>query len=413
MHKTSYLEQVSRKSEQYHAKYGHRPWKANAFFWFWNLVQLVRFQRPMRPLKDGVCRVGFHLKGGLGDILVSLNYLKNLHRFLGGALAFDVYVSDKRDFLETIRTLCREQDFVKQVLPKFQLRHDYDLFVELVRFPAILHCNESKISELFPELHRWCLAVDKFHRDHPVVFRYSTHGDYIGLKLVMLHGHNRLQQADVADLIHVESAFCPKVLADAQETLAKFSLHGKRFITLQRGVGGGDRNVSTKLWPMEHYETLVALIREKVPDICIVQIGTQKNLPIRGVDMDLRDKTSFEDVMVFMRESSCHIDGECGLVHLRHFLAGGASIVLFGPTDEKFFAYPENVNMNSGICPGGCEWITASYTSRCARGFEENECLVKLSPETVLPRVLEVLDASSKNSLQERESAIPALPCRA
>ena len=395
MHKTPYLEQISRKSEQYHAKYGHNPWKANGAFLLWNFARLFQFQRGMRPKADDVCRIGFLLKGGIGDIIVALNYLQNFHRYLGGAFAFDVYVTTKRGEYETIQVLCREQDFIKQVLPKSQLRHDYDLFVELVRFPDILHCNLPKINALSQKLHDWCLAVDRFHRENPVVYRYATHGDYIGVKLATLQGRNRLQQADVENLIGVESVFQPKILVDTQETLAKFSLDRQHFITIQRGVGGGNRNESNKLWPMEHYESLIALIKKQLPDVCLVQVGTKKNLPMRGIDLDLRDKTSFEDVMVLMRESQCHIDGECGLVHLRHFLAGGPSVVLFGPTDKNFFGYAENVNLCLGLCPGGCEWITAAYTLHCARGFAENVCLTKLMPESVLDKVLETLDFQS------------------
>ena len=392
MYITSYLERVSRKSEQYHAKYGKNPLQANCRFLLWNLGQLLlQFKRPMRSKADNVCRIGFVLKGGVGDILISLNYLLNFHRFLGETFGFDLYVQKKRGLCEIVQTLCHEQNFVKQVLPASQMKREYDLLIEMIRYPDIRYLNESKVRSLCPKLYQWCLAVDRFHQENPIVYRYGTHCDFIGIKLATLQGRNRLRQADIDNLIQVESVFQPKNLVNSHEVLAKYSLENRRFITMQRGVGGRDRNVATRLWPLQHYETLAGLIKERMPEVCIVQIGTKENLPIKGVDMDLRGKTPFEDLMILMRRSSCHIDGECGLVHLRHFLHGGPSVVLFGPTDKPFYGYAENINLKSDVCAGGCEWITAVYATKCPCGFSENVCLSRLSPDTVLSHVMKTL----------------------
>jgi len=389
MYKSTYLERASRRSEQIHAKYGNHPWKANCNFLLWNLGQLFAFNRSMRPKSDDICRIGFRLRGGVGDILISLNWLQNFHRFLNGAFAFDLYVQSKEGLCEIAQTLCREQNFIKQVLPASQMKRDYDLYIKMMRYPDIHYYNESKVGSLSPKLHQWCLAVDKFRRENSVVYRNGTYGEHLGIKLAILQGQNRLQQGDIDNLIQVESTFKPKILADANETLAKFSLVNKWFITMQRGAGREDKDASTKLYPLQHYETLTKLIKKRIPESCIVQVGTQKNPPINGVDMDLRGKTSFEDVMVLMQQSSCHIDGECGLVHLRHFLQGGVSIVLFGPTTKHFYEYAENVNVQSDACAGGCEWLTPIAPTKCPRGFAENVCMIRLAPEAVLEHVLQ------------------------
>ena len=394
MYKTSYLERVSRKSEQYNARYGSNPLKACFRFWLWNIAQLFYFPPSMHPKADDICRIGIRLKGGVGDIIVSLNYLQNLRRYFGCEFAFDIYVQDKRELFEIVQTLCREQDFVKQVFPFSKLKREYDLYIEMVRYVEIKFCNESKINRLYPGLHDWCQRVNDFHRANPVAYRYATYGDYVGTKLAQLHGHNRLKQADVDNTVQVKSVFQPKIVVDKHETFAKFSLENKRFITIQRGVGGGDRNDSTRLWPLEYYETLVRLIKERMPEVCVVQVGTLRNTPICGVDTDLRGKTSFDEVMVLIREADCHVDGECGLVHLRHFLQGGPSVVLFGPTSEQFYGYEENINLRSDACAGGCEWITPLYSAKCPRGFDENMCLTKLLPEVVLEHVLETLNVN-------------------
>ena len=299
---------------------------------------------------------------------------------------------------EIVQTLCREQHFVKQVLPTSLVKRDYDLYIEMLRYPDILYFNESKIRSLSTELHQWCLAVDQFRKDNPIVYRFGTYGDYIGRKMATIQGHNRLQQADIGHLVQVESVYQPKILADTKETLNKLSLGNTRFITLHRGIGHRVGNDSTKLWSHKYYETLARLIKKHMPDVCIVQIGTAERLSIDGIDKDLRGKTSFEDAMVLMKQSSCHIDGECGFVHLRHFLNGGTSVVLFGPTDKNFYGYVENVNLVSDACPGGCEWMTAEYSTKCPRGFKDNVCLSGLAPEMVLSHVIKTLEAENCTS---------------
>jgi len=400
MNRTSYLEQVSRRSEQCHTKYRDRPWKANFNFWIWHLGQLFAFKRSMRPKSDNVCRIGFLLRGGVGDMLISLNYLQNFHRFLGESFAFDLYVQKKEGLCEIVQTLCQEQHFVKQVLPTSQVKRDYDLYIEILGYPDILYFNESKIHSLSPKLHQWCLAVNQFRRDNFVAFRTGTSGSYIGNRLAMLQGHNRLQLADIGNFVQVESVYQPKILIDLHETLDKFSLGNTRFITLHRGIGHRTANDGMKLWPQKYYETLARLIKEQMPDVCLVQIGVKERLPINGIDKDLRGQTSFEEAMVLMRQSSCHIDGEGGFVHLRHFLHGGTSVVLFGPTDKQFYGYAENINLLSDACAGGCEWMTAVYSTKCPRGFKDNKCLTSLSPETVLSHVIKTLETepiASKN----------------
>jgi len=73
---------------------------------------------------------------------------------------------------------------------------------------------------------------------------------------------------------------------------------------------------------------------------------------------------------------------------------------LFGPTDKQFYGYAENINLLSDACAGGCEWMTAVYSTKCPRGFKDNKCLTSLSPETVLSHVIKTLETepiASKN----------------
>ena len=391
--KTNYLEQASRRIERYAVKYEDSPWKANFHFFFWSLTQLFRFRRKqMRPKQDEICRIAFELMGGIGDIILTLNYIQNFSRFLDVKHVIDLYVPSDPELCETMKILCCGQDFVRHLHSNRLRRGDYDLHIEIVRCPALLYVNRPKIAALSPKLLKWCDTNNQFQQENPLIYCHGGPGDYLSNRLAILQGRNRIQQADIGNLIGVEPTFRPKFFIDRQETLTKFGLIDTPFITLQRGVGDGvDRNYSTKLWPHEYYESLISQLRERFPQTKTVQVGAESSLLMQNADVDLRGKTSFEEVMVILTASRCHIDGECGLVHLRHFLDAGSGVVLFGPTDEHFFGYPENINLRSDVCPGGCEWITTNYFRQCVCGFEQNECLVRLSPEAVLGKVTEVL----------------------
>lgn len=73
---------------------------------------------------------------------------------------------------------------------------------------------------------------------------------------------------------------------------------------------------------------------------------------LNGVDIDLVGETSIAELMALLKESQVHLDGECGMVHIRHFVCQKPSIVLFGPTSPKLKGYKENINLrNDGCCP--------------------------------------------------------------
>ena len=383
---------MARKIDKYLVRYGDSFWKIGIRIFFWKLTRLFSFRLPMFPKNDSVCRVAFILKGGVGDILVAMNFVQNFSSWLHVEQAIDLGIPTRRALLSTVQELSRGQTFLRKIVSPHRLSHDYDLLIEIVRYPNILYSNKKKLSQRAPALAAWIESVEKFQRENPLLYRHGTPGDYLGARWTLLQGQNRLSQADVGGKIGVKSVFCPQHSIPVPEVLKKFGLENRPFLTLQRGVGGGNRNVSTKLWPEEHYKNFVALFKKRFPEIPVVQLGTEKNPPIPGCDLDLRGKTTFAEVMALVAEASVHLDGECGMVHLRHFLNGRPSVVLFGPTDERFYGYPENINLRSNACPGGCEWLSVFYTTCCSRGFAENECLTRLSPETVLDGVAKILE---------------------
>ena len=348
------------------------------------------------PKNDSVCRVGFIIRGGVGDLILAINFIKNFHDYLRAENAslelwIDLIVPDKRGHLDIVRTLARGQEFIHRVCGFHQMPRYYDLLVEIIRFSEVLFAKEKKIARLSPRLSSWIKTVKAFRKTSAYAYAHGSPGYFLGNQTTLMLGQKRLSQADVGSVIGVQTSFRPILAIDAGEIKKRFDLTDP-FLTLQRGAGGkeGDRN--TKLWPVEKYARLVQLLRRARPDVAVVQLGVEKNAQIEGVTHDLRGKTSFEELMALSAEAACHVDAECGIVHLRHFLTGKPSVVLFGPTDDRLYGYGENFNLRSaGSCGGGCEWITSDYMRRCPRGFGLPPCMEDISPEDVFRAVETVL----------------------
>lgn len=405
MPKRSFLDDASMKIDKYVAQYGVSSKRAGLRFGVWaalrgfgfpEVLGLTRWapsERRPKPVDDDVCRVKIEVFGGLGDLILALNYIQALDAAFVGKREIVVY-SQRDKSLGAIQNLCREQDFPVEIVSSAKAARvkNADVELEVARFPKLVFCNRSKIERLEPKIAEICAFYQTFFENNSIYFRTGSPAYFLGREYSLLNGQTRVAQADLGGFLNVGVDFRPKIFGDVAATKAKFGLADGPYITLQRGAGNDRPNEATKLWPLEKYVELVAALRRKYPGVKIVQLGSSATWAIEGVDVDLRGKTDFEELKILLKDAICHFDGECGLVHLRRFLAGGPSVVVFGPTSEEFFAYPENVNLGSSACPGGCEWLTPTYVKRCPRGCDRCERLAAISVDDALWGVAKAVD---------------------
>jgi ADP-heptose:LPS heptosyltransferase len=190
--------------------------------------------------------------------------------------------------------------------------------------------------------------------------------------------------------VKVDRKTIPFFCADISryDVLKRHGLEAKRYITVHDGfdtnyVPLGD-NV-TKCWPLNHWSRLVALLKERLPYVTIVQLGSVNSREIAGVDLDLRKKTTLDEAAWILKHSSLHIDGESGLVRLANALHT-RSVVLFGPTSLSFFGFDKNTNIVSTEC-NDCWLSTQGWLSSCPRGLATAICMTTITPETVASAV--------------------------
>jgi len=158
-----------------------------------------------------------------------------------------------------------------------------------------------------------------------------------------------------------------------------------RFITVHDGFDASGHLTferSTKSWDLDYWNEFVRLFKEKHPDIGVIQLGGIRHRKIQYVDLNLAGQIPFHESLRYLKSATLHVDGDSGLVHARR-LFHKPSVVMFGPTNYEYFAYPENINIKAPIC-GDCWWQKPNWMEHCVLGFLEPSCMQSISPQHVL-----------------------------
>jgi ADP-heptose:LPS heptosyltransferase len=143
-------------------------------------------------------------------------------------------------------------------------------------------------------------------------------------------------------------------------------------------------------------------VRQRFPNLCIVQLGIQTSTVLAEVNVDLINQTTLSESAEILRHSTLHIDNESGLVHLAASL-GVKSCVLFGPTSVAFFGYAANINIAPQFC-GNCWWMSKDWMVDCFRGFGEPRCLTEQPPEAVATVILSCLEDTVNGKVETAAS---------
>ncbi len=212
------------------------------------------------------------------------------------------------------------------------------------------------------------------------------------MMLIEVLNKNRITCLDINDLLGITPDCIWNIAVDESlrtSIYSKWPELQKPFITIGRSVDtSNEYSDSIRLWSVEKYNEWIKIFKAHFPHITVVQLGGVKERCERlNVDLDLVGETTFDELLFILKNSSVHLDGECGYVHLRHFLtqAKGLNIVLFGPTSISIKSYTENINVrnNSSCCLNYCEWISGnSWQAKCIKnGSCRAHCIETITPE--------------------------------
>ena len=332
-------------------------------------------------------RIAFRVVGGLGDALIALNYI---HFF---------YKRFKEKHIELYLETIRSRNGFTSLIPKehffagiIEVTDDeinserYHLYIKIQRYPEILFADTVKIARLMPKLIDYVQLCEKFKIFNPRFFEKDFVADGESAAFEELLGRKRIMQPDIDGWLGICENYEYPLYTD-ENALQKFGVKSGEYISIHRG--SEEKNYSensTKLWPIEYYNVLLKMIRDKYPEIPIIFVGAEyeKKTEVAFQDINLIGKTTLTELAMLVGHAKLHIDTEGGVVHLRHAVSGKSSVVIFGPTSNNFFGYQENENIRSNICPYPCEWVSEHWNNQCIKGARIPLCMSKVMPEIVM-----------------------------
>ena len=322
-------------------------------------------------------RVCIELEGGLGDLITGLNWVCAFYKKFS-PLSLDIAFHNlnmANAFLP---------DFVgKVILPRKINNSSHDLVINCIRCPVVKAAN---IKILPFKLQAYVSKLLDFERENKEFLILTPFKDTI-TNNIYSSSLKRWHQPDIVDEFNLSEDFILEVkIEDEKQTLQKFNLKNRKYITLNREGGTKELWNSSKIWPKEYYEILVKQLKSLFPSYIFVEIGAGRGPRLKGVDISISGKTTIEEIKAILKNAILHIDGEGGLVHLRHALQGGCSCVLFGPTSPEVYGYEENINLKSSACPIHCEFYSRTWQKKCLKG--KRICMESLTPKYVLDRII-------------------------
>lgn len=358
---------------------------------------------------EQMLRVAVHGTGSLGDFCTHLMFIQEFYR-QHGPMQIDFYSHPKK--VDDAKFLFARNQIVQNVINVSYLpalKHHYDLIVYLRFLVKYDIMNHERVLQHSPELLNVIGVAE--NRFAPNTFFFDNHPFLDGMmaRSFSWKGMNLADMVGYVGNVSVDRKTIPLFVPDlaSSDSLQRYGLAQKRYITIHDGfdtsyVPSGES--VTKSWPIHHWNKLVALLNDKLPEVTIIQLGTINSRHINNVALDLRSKTTFDEAAWIIKHSLLHVDGESGLVRLAHSLHT-RSVVLFGPTNKTFFGLDNNINVLPAQC-GDCWWSTKDWLNRCPRGLATPECMDSIAPERVAQYIEDHFNSLSPASHRAEELAL-------
>ena len=154
---------------------------------------------------------------------------------------------------------------------------------------------------------------------------------------------------------------------------------------------GDDELRKTKFYP--YWFELLDLIYEQHPEYRIIQVGTLKESLIDNDELDLRGRTTLEELFALVNNATLVLAQEGLFGHLCKGLQTKGAI-LFGPTTVDNFGYQENINIEGVMTCKGCWYTTQDWYEKCPNPdrFATNNLdfcrnLASIEPEEIYKKI--------------------------
>ena len=338
---------------------------------------------------DGTLHLAFLLRGGIGDVVLNLAWMDALVSLAGCPCCVDIYTNTPE---RCMKALCRSCPWVQNIR-SLKTEVDvacFDAVFDIMQLPQVKACCEERLTALSLPLRQYVQRLLSFQSAHASF--YLDENQAMGIHYADVMGTFRRGQADFDGSLGLkDSDFTLLPRLEYAEVSRRFSLR-PGYVTLQREAGASAQ--SLKMWSTAKYSALLEALCREYPSVQFVVLGLEKNFPVpegREQIVDLRGRTGFDEFMTLVRHARLHIGCEGVVPHLRHYLRGGPSLVLYGPSCARMLSYPENIALSGSECPNGCEGILPSWQDVCLKGYDHCRSLEEITVEQVMEQVRPIL----------------------
>lgn len=332
-------------------------------------------------------QIAMLMGGALGDNIVDLKLYQEIEKIAPDSI-IDIYTSYLRcpDVIYGGKKCIRSVRF-GWIMPETSEWEKYDLIIELEHaVPRIRRYNRSyiekknkKLANSVRRLLQYNLADKKLE---------SSVGNYkyrVWIERARILGQNRFSMIGVNGAFDVTDKKVDIILREDYRIHYEDLNLGRQYITFNFGADNlaKDVKIQTKMWPIEYHKKLNLLIKEKFPDVSIIQLGGREAHRVEGADRYVFGE-SFETIKYVLKNALCHIDCEGGLVHMATQL-GTKCFVMFGPTPIWYYGYECNENFKSKVCTE-CIFLSEDWYTNCQK-YDRPECMYSIKPTEVFERV--------------------------
>lgn len=334
--------------------------------------------------------LGVYMGPGLGDIIFYKRFIVELISKISCEFYVDIYATSfGYEFVKSIYSDLKNTNIISGNLSYFRARkYKYDVaftMCMLLYFEGMdshsLYKKDKKFAEIIKKL------VKKIDYSDLDMARYSD--QYIHYERAKRLGLNCYTSFNYGDIFNINDYHVN--IPMTKNAFYQFrKLNFTRYITLTYGwckdVVLKGKTID-KVWPLEYYQELVFLLKQRYPQYRLIQVGAKDNKKIIGVD-DYALGYDLEISKYILKNAILHIDCEGGLVHLATQL-GTKCAVMFGPTHVSYYGYKENINISVGGC---CECRHLVRGHECMRKLDKPECMYNILPEITFESIKKYLD---------------------
>lgn len=328
--------------------------------------------------ESGEVSIAFTPLGGLGDIIIAKKVFEAIVELCPNC-RIDVFYAN--ELIKTyVKAFYTQSKNFNRILSQHEFYQNnfkkYDAALQVWHTVYIDSANVDKLKVSAPNFLQSLYGISAYNKNGTdgtaVILRNITRAHILGInRYTCLSCGGALPIHDN----HVKISLTP----EGERAFRELNL-SKNYITIGSNLIDSKSLVrhSLKEWSTAYATEYISLLNIYLPQVQVVQVGGGGVEILPNADKHIID-ADLELVKYVLKNSLLHVDCESGLVHLATQL-GTKCLVLFGPTDEKYYGFKENINLVSDFCRP-CVWAWDNG-STCLRGAKEPPCMA-FSPQTV------------------------------